>query len=76
MRIGFRNVHGEIRRILDGVISIRGQPHQISAAALHLYHVADRLLKQVRLRQDADNKCPVFNQRDGSMLEFSGSISL
>ena len=76
MRIGFRNVHGEIRRILDGVISIRGQPHQISAPALHLYHVADGLLEQIRLCQHTDNKRSVFNQRDGSMLEFSGSIGL
>ena len=42
MRIGFGNIDGKIHGILDIVISIAGQPHQIRSPGFTFRQIADR----------------------------------
>ena len=74
MRIGPRDVGHEIGGILDIIIAIRGQSHQISAAALALDHVADGLFVEIWLSEHANDQSTVFNQGNGSVFEFAGCI--
>ena len=66
--IGLGNVDREVSRILDVVVSIGGQSHKIPTSGLDLNHIAEGLLIELRLGQDADHKSAIFNQADGSVL--------
>ena len=76
MLVGLRNIHCEISGILNVIVTIGSQAHQISATAAALYHVADSLFVKLALSQHTDNQSTVLNQADSTMLQFAGSISL
>ena len=76
MHIGFGDVHGKVCRVFNIVMAIAGQAHEISAAALAFHHVADGFFQQLRLGQHADHQGSVLNQRNGSMLQLAGGVSL
>ena len=71
-----RDIHREIRIVLNIIIAIQGQPHQVSAPALCLHHIAQRLLKKSLLSDHAYDQSPVLDQTDRAVLEFSRCISL
>ena len=74
MRIRLRNIGHEVCGVLHIVISIGGKSHQIRAAALALYHVADGLFVEIWLSEHANDQSTVFNQGNGSVFEFAGCI--
>ena len=76
MLVSLRNIHCEISGILNIIVAIGSQAHQISATAAALYHVADSLFVKLALSQYADNQSTVLNQADSTVLQFAGSISL
>ena len=76
MLVGLRNIHCEISGILNVIVTIGSQAHQISATAAALYHVADSLFVKLTLSQYTDNQSTVLNQADSAVLQFAGSISL
>ena len=76
MLVGLRNIHCEISGILNVIVTIGSQAHQISATAAALNHVADSLFVKLALSQHTNNKSTVLNQADSTVLQFAGSISL
>ena len=76
MLVSLRNIHCEISGILNIIVAIGSQAHQISATAAALNHVADSLFVKLALSQHTDNQSTVLNQADSTMLQFAGSISL
>ena len=76
MHINLRNIHDEIRRILDCIIPRHGQCHKKCPSRLALHHIRHRLLIQLILGGNANDKGSVLNEADGSMLQLTGCISL
>ena len=70
------NIRYKVRSILNIIIAVCRQSHQISATALTFYHVADGLFIQCRLGQTADHQCTIFNQGNRSMFQFTCRICL
>ena len=62
--------------ILDIVVPVAGQAHEIGAAGLALGHVADGFLIEIALRQNADDQGVVLDQADGAVLHLAGGIGL
>ena len=73
--ICLRNIGHEVCGVLHVIVSIGGKSHQIRAAALALYHVADGLFVESWLSEHANDQSTVFNQGNGSVFEFAGCIS-
>ena len=74
MTVGLRNVDGKINGILDTIVAVVGQAHQVCAAAADFDHVADHLLVQLFLGQHTDNQRPIFNQADGTMFQLTRRV--
>ena len=52
--IHLRNIYSEVHLIFDFILAISSEPHQISATALALQHIADSLFVEFALGKHTD----------------------
>ena len=76
MGIGFGNIDGEISAVLDVVVAVVGQAHDVCAAALAFHHVADHLFIEIGLGHQGDDQGALFDEGDGSVLELAGGKAI
>ena len=74
MRICLGHIDCKVHGVLDAVVPIACQPHQISPARLAFGHVADGFFQQVLLCQHTDDKRVIFHQADCAVFQLSGGI--
>ena len=74
MFIRLRHINGKVYLILDLIVSISCQTHQVGSTALALLHIADSLFVQLALGQHTDNQRALLDQADGSVFQFTCSV--
>lgn len=68
MFVGLRYIDCKIDGVFDVVIACGCESHEVRTAAFYFYHVADHLLIQCFLGQDADYEDAILDQADGSVF--------
>ncbi len=68
MLVSLRYIDCEIDGVFNIVVACSCESHEVGAAAFYFYHVADHLLIQGFLGQDADYEDTILNQADGSVF--------
>ncbi len=76
MLVRLGDIDSKIGCILNVVIAIGGQAHQVGTTAFTFNHVADGLFVKVALCQHTNNQRTVFNQADGTVLQLACSVGL
>ena len=76
MLIRLRYINSKICRILNIVMAIAGQPHEICPTALALYHITEGFLIQSTLSQHTDHQRSILDQGNRSMLQLTCRIGL
>ena len=76
MLVHLWDINCEVYLIFDFILAISSEPHQISATALTLQHIADSLFVEFALGQHADDQRSLLNQTNSSVLQFASCICL
>ena len=76
VRIGLGDVYYIIRRFLNGLVAFNGDCHNKGSSCFYFYHITDGLLEQIRLGCQSHYQRTIFDQRNRTMFQFSGCISL
>ena len=76
MRVCFWNVDDKIGVVLNAVVSIGGQGHQVGPSGFAFQKVAQGFLIEFLLGQDANDQRTRLNQTDGAVLQLPGGVGL